>query len=116
MVLGWLVDFPWVSSLIVTNVSLVSSGICVLAFPACEDFAGFISVALMLGDCTSYYKILNAGGKVFTHFRRVVRLSLHFADIDHPGGLAGVGRPHLRLRASRLFPRGRFHRRSSPRR
>ena len=49
VVLGWLVDFPWVSSLIVTNVSLVSSGICVLAFPACEDFASFISVALMLG-------------------------------------------------------------------
>ena len=53
VVLGWLVDFPWVSSLLVTNVSLVSSGICVLAFTACEDFAGFISVALMLGECTS---------------------------------------------------------------
>ena len=49
VVLGWLVDFPWVNSLLVTNVSLVSSGICVLAFPACTDFAGFISVALMLG-------------------------------------------------------------------
>merc|ERR1712117_880142 len=55
VVLGWLVDFPWVSSLIVTNVSLVSSGICVLAFPACEDFAGFISVALMLGLSVSAY-------------------------------------------------------------
>ena len=51
MVLGWLVDFPWVSSLIVTNVSLVCSGVCVLAFPACDDFAGFIIVALMLGEC-----------------------------------------------------------------
>ena len=51
VVIGYLVDFPWVSSLIVTNVSLVCSGVCVLAFPACDDFAGFIIVALMLGEC-----------------------------------------------------------------
>jgi MCP family monocarboxylic acid transporter-like MFS transporter 14 len=56
VVLGWMVDFPWVSSLIVTNMSLVCSGICVLAFPFCHDFVSFIIVALMLGK----YYTLNA--------------------------------------------------------
>ncbi len=49
VVFGWLVDLPWVSSLIVTNISLVCSGLCVLVFPACNSFASFITLALCLG-------------------------------------------------------------------
>jgi predicted MFS family arabinose efflux permease len=49
VIIGAFVDLPWVSSLIVTNISLIMSGICLLAFPFCYSYTSFAIVALMLG-------------------------------------------------------------------
>ena len=49
VVIGAFVDLPWVSSLIVTNLSLIFSGICLIAFPFCTSFTSFVIVALLLG-------------------------------------------------------------------
>ncbi len=49
VIIGAFVDLPWVSSLVVTNISLIMSGVCVLAFPFCYTYTSFIIVALLLG-------------------------------------------------------------------
>ena len=49
VIIGAFVDLPWVSSLVVTNVSLILSGFCLFAFPFCTTYGAFIVVALLLG-------------------------------------------------------------------
>lgn len=52
---GAFVDLPFVSSLVVTNISLIMSGVCMFAFPFCSDFTGFVIVALLLGVSLSAF-------------------------------------------------------------
>ena len=49
VIIGAFVDLPWVSSLVVTNISLIMSGVCLFIFPFCYDYTSFSMVALMLG-------------------------------------------------------------------
>ncbi len=49
VIVGAFVDLPWVSSLVVTNLSLIFSGVCLFAFPFCTDYTSFVVVALLLG-------------------------------------------------------------------
>ena len=56
VIIGWIVDFPRISALLVTSASLFLSGICILAFPSfCSDFSSFLAVALGLGFSVSAY-------------------------------------------------------------
>ena len=55
VIVGAFVDLPWVSSLIVTNISLIMSGLCILAFPFCHSYGLFIVVALLLGLSVSAF-------------------------------------------------------------
>lgn len=57
---GWLVDRPWISSLLVTNISLISSGLCIFCFPACQDFTSFVIVALLMGLSVSAFIALTS--------------------------------------------------------
>ena len=57
-----LVDLPWVSSLVVTNMSLILSGVCLFAFPFCPDFTSFVVVALFLGLFVSAFISLTSIG------------------------------------------------------
>ena len=58
--MGAFVDLPCVSSLVVTNLSLVFSGVCVVVFPYCFDYVSFIVVALFLGLFVSAYVSLTS--------------------------------------------------------
>ena len=51
IVLGALVDcVPWNNTaLVVTNLCLVLSGVCVFSFPFCLDYLSFVVCALLLG-------------------------------------------------------------------
>lgn len=49
VIIGAFVDLPWVSSLVVTNISLIMSGVCLLAFPFCYTYESFVVAALSLG-------------------------------------------------------------------
>lgn len=55
VVIGAIVDLPWVSSLVVTNLSLILSGLCLFAFPSCSDYTSFVIVALLLGLSVSAF-------------------------------------------------------------
>ena len=55
VIVGAFVDLPWVSSLVVTNISLLMSGLCILAFPFCHSYGLFIVVALLLGLSVSAF-------------------------------------------------------------
>ena len=55
VLVGAFVDLPWVSSLVVTNISLIMSGLCILAFPFCHSYGLFIVVALFLGLSVSAF-------------------------------------------------------------
>ena len=70
VIIGWFVDFPWVSSLIVTNVSLTLSGICVLVFPFCLKLHEFLRRGSQPG---------------------LVRLRLYFSDFHRFGRSIGFG-------------------------
>ena len=62
IVIGAIVDLPWVSSLVVTNMSLILSGICLFLFPFCPDFTSFVIVALFLGLFVSAFISLTSIG------------------------------------------------------
>ncbi len=52
---GWLVDRPSVSSLVVTNLSLAASGFSTIGFALCQDFNSFLGSALIFGLSLSAY-------------------------------------------------------------
>lgn len=55
ILVGWLVDHPKLSSLVVTNCSLICSGMCLIGFPFCHSLAAFVVLATLLGLCLSAY-------------------------------------------------------------
>jgi len=46
---GWMSDFSWVNSLVVTYTSLILAAICVFVIPFCTTYGGFVTVALLFG-------------------------------------------------------------------
>jgi len=52
---GWVSDFSWVNSLVVTNIAIILSAICVFVFPFCSSYAGFVSIALLFGFFVAAY-------------------------------------------------------------
>ena len=60
IIVGAFVDLPWVSSMVVTNLSLSFSGVCVIIFPFCHSYVSFIIVALLLGLFVSAYVSLTS--------------------------------------------------------
>lgn len=46
---GWMSDFSWVNSLVVTYSALILSSLCVAAIPFCSTYGGFVTVALLFG-------------------------------------------------------------------
>lgn len=80
---GWLVDRPWASSLLITNISLISSGLCIFCFPACHEFSSFVVVALMMGLSVSAFIALTS----------IVLVDLLGLDVlTSAFGLIGAGR------------------------
>ena len=54
---------PWKNTaLVVTNVCLVLSGMCVVSFPFCNDYTTFVVCALFLGLFVSGYISLTSIG------------------------------------------------------
>ena len=47
--LGWFSDFSWVNSLVVNNMAIFLSGVCVMIFPLCQDYTTFVVMALLYG-------------------------------------------------------------------
>lgn len=52
---GWVSDFSWVNSLVVTNIAIILSAVCVFVFPFCSSYAGFVTVALLFGFFVAAY-------------------------------------------------------------
>ena len=52
---GWLSDFSWVDSLIVTNLAIFLSGVSVFVLPFCNSYGLFVFVALMFGFFVAAY-------------------------------------------------------------
>jgi len=52
---GWVSDFSWVNSLVVTNIAIILSAVCVFLFPFCSSYAGFVTVALSFGFFVAAY-------------------------------------------------------------
>jgi len=52
---GWMSDFEWVNSLVVTNIAIILSAACVFVFPFCSSYAGFVTVALLFGFFVAAY-------------------------------------------------------------
>uniref|UniRef100_A0A0K2T9N2 Monocarboxylate transporter 12like [Nasonia vitripennis] n=1 Tax=Lepeophtheirus salmonis TaxID=72036 RepID=A0A0K2T9N2_LEPSM len=49
ILLGFMTDFHWVNSLILSNISLLLSGFCILVFPLCSSYRDFLITSLSLG-------------------------------------------------------------------
>jgi len=52
---GWVSDFSWVNSLVVTNIAIILSAVCVFVFPFCSSYAGFVTIALSFGFFVAAY-------------------------------------------------------------
>jgi len=52
---GWVSDFAWVNSLVVTNIAIILSALCVFVFPFCSSYASFVTVALLFGFFVAAY-------------------------------------------------------------
>jgi len=52
---GWVSDFEWVNSLVVTNIAIILSAVCVFVLPLCSSYAGFVTVALLFGFFVAAY-------------------------------------------------------------
>ena len=48
---GYISDFAWVDSLVVTNISYFLTGACIIVFPLLSTFTEFIILSLMFGVC-----------------------------------------------------------------
>merc|ERR1711936_565533 len=52
---GWVSDFEWVNSLVVTNLAILLSALCVFILPFCSSYGGFVTVALLFGFFVAAY-------------------------------------------------------------
>ena len=52
---GWFSDFPWVNSLVLNNLAIFLSGICVAIFPFCQDYGTFVTLSLFYGFFVATY-------------------------------------------------------------
>jgi MCP family monocarboxylic acid transporter-like MFS transporter 14 len=52
---GWLSDFSWVDSLLVTNFAILFSGLSTIILPFCTNYASFVTIALLFGFCVAAY-------------------------------------------------------------
>ena len=91
ILVGAFVDLPWVSSLVTTNLSLVFSGLCVMAFPFCEGYEAFITVAVLLGLFVSAYVSLTS--IVLVHLLGIDSLTSTFGMLVLFRGMASIFGP-----------------------
>ena len=52
---GWISDFSWVNSLVVTNTAIILSAITVFLFPFCTSYASLTIMALLFGFFVAAY-------------------------------------------------------------
>ena len=52
---GWISDFSWVNSLVVTNMAIILSAITVFLFPFCTSYASLTLMALLFGFFVAAY-------------------------------------------------------------
>lgn len=52
---GWISDFSWVNSLVVTNTAIILSAITVFLFPFCTSYASLTVMALLFGLFVAAY-------------------------------------------------------------
>eukprot|EP00092_Neocalanus_flemingeri_P041880 GFUD01045614.1.p1 GENE.GFUD01045614.1~~GFUD01045614.1.p1 ORF type:complete len:717 (-),score=114.69 GFUD01045614.1:192-2342(-) len=52
---GWVSDFEWVNSLVVTNIAIILSAACVFVLPFCSTYSAFVAVALLFGFFVAAY-------------------------------------------------------------
>jgi len=57
---GWLSDFPWVNSLVVTNIAIILSAVSVFLFPFCTSYGAFVTMALLFGFFVAAYISLSS--------------------------------------------------------
>ena len=49
VVVGFISDYKWVNSLIVTNISISLCGISVMVMPECSSYGAFVAIAILFG-------------------------------------------------------------------
>jgi len=52
---GWLSDFPWVNSLVVTNIAIILSAVTIFLFPLCTTYEAFVVMSLFFGLFVAAY-------------------------------------------------------------
>merc|ERR550532_3662718 len=52
---GWISDFSWVNSLVVTNSAILLSALTVFLFPYCTSYASLVIMALLFGFFVAAY-------------------------------------------------------------
>jgi len=52
---GWISDFTWVNSLVVTNSAIILSALTVFLFPYCTSYASLVVMALLFGFFVAAY-------------------------------------------------------------
>merc|ERR1719412_1926804 len=52
---GWISDFSWVNSLVVTNTAIIFSALTVFLFPFCSSYASLTVMALLFGFFVAAY-------------------------------------------------------------
>ena len=60
MLTGLIADYAKVNPLLLNNMSLLLSGICIVCIPLCENFSTFIVVALLFGLFVSGFAALTS--------------------------------------------------------
>ena len=90
---GWVVDRPWANSLLITNISLISSGLCIFCFPACQSFTTFVIVALLMGLSVSAFIALTS--IVLVDLLGLDVLTSAFGLIGAGRGISGILGPPL---------------------
>ncbi|QQP49508.1 Monocarboxylate transporter 12like, partial [Caligus rogercresseyi] len=88
ILLGFMTDFPWVNSLLISNVSLLMSGISILAFPFCRSYMEFLITSLSLGFSLSGF--LSLISIVLADIFGIASLLLHLAPFILGPPLAGA--------------------------
>ena len=54
---GWVSDFSWVNSLVVTNSAIILSALTVFLFPYCTSYSSLVVMALLFGFFVGERKI-----------------------------------------------------------
>lgn len=52
---GWISDFSWVNSLVVTNCAIILSALTVFLFPYCSSYTSLVIMALLFGFFVAAY-------------------------------------------------------------